>query len=80
MKKAKNKVPWVKPEIKELGEAKDMIKGLSPLFDSKNDLTPNDIHSANIISWNIFTKFTQRKFRQILKLPFWDPYVKIKIP
>ncbi len=50
MKKAKNKVPWVKPEIKELGEAKDMIKGLSPLFDSKNDLTPNDIHSANIIS------------------------------
>lgn len=50
MKKAKNKILWVQPKIKELGEAKDIIKGLSPLYDSKNDLTPADIHSANIIS------------------------------
>lgn len=33
---------WVEPQIIELGEAKDLIKGLSPVFDSKNSLVPSD--------------------------------------
>ena len=33
---------WIEPEICELGEAKDLIKGLSPAFDSKNSLVPSD--------------------------------------
>lgn len=33
---------WQKPEVKELGDAKDLVKGLSPVFDAKNSLTPLD--------------------------------------
>ncbi len=33
---------WIEPEICELGEAKDLIKGLNPVFDSKNSLVPSD--------------------------------------
>ena len=33
---------WIEPEITELGEAKDLIKGLNPVFDSKNSLVPTD--------------------------------------
>ena len=33
---------WEEPQIIELGEAKDLIKGLSPAFDSKNSLVPSD--------------------------------------
>ena len=33
---------WVEPQIIELGEAKDLIKGLSPVLDAKNSLVPSD--------------------------------------
>ncbi len=33
---------WLEPEITELGEAKDLIKGLNPTFDSKTSLVPSD--------------------------------------
>ena len=33
---------WEKPEISDLGDAKDLIKGLNPVFDSKTSLTPSD--------------------------------------
>ena len=33
---------WVEPQIIELGEAKDLIKGLNPTFDSKTSLVPTD--------------------------------------
>jgi len=33
---------WIEPEITELGEAKDLIKGLNPVFDAKNSLVPTD--------------------------------------
>ena len=36
------KLNWVEPEIKDLGEAKDLIKGLNPVFDAKNSLVPSD--------------------------------------
>ena len=38
----KKNTEWVEPEIKNLGEAKDLIKGLNPVFDSKNSLVPSD--------------------------------------
>ena len=44
----KNKVNliWEEPKIKELGKAKDLIKGLSPVYDSKTGLTPVDEFNA----------------------------------
>ena len=38
----KSNFTWEEPLIIELGEAKDLIKGLSPVFDSKNSLVPSD--------------------------------------
>ncbi len=38
----KKNTKWVEPEIKNLGEAKDLIKGLNPVFDAKNSLVPSD--------------------------------------
>lgn len=37
---------WVKPEIKDLGDANDLIKGLNPVWDSKTGLTPVDEFNA----------------------------------
>ena len=50
MKEKMIKSSWVTPEIKELGEAKDLIKSLTPLHDTKNDPTPNDFHQLSTIS------------------------------
>lgn len=36
------KLNWVKPEVNDLGQAKDLIRGLNPVFDSKTSLTPED--------------------------------------
>lgn len=44
------KSSWVTPEIEELGEAKDLIKNLTPLADSKNDPTPADFHALSVVS------------------------------
>lgn len=41
---------WVSPEIVVLGEAKDLIKNITPLNDSKNDPTPADFHQLSVIS------------------------------
>ncbi len=38
----KKNTEWVEPTIKNLGDAKDLIKGLNPVFDSKNSLVPSD--------------------------------------
>ena len=39
MTKSNNEV-WIEPSIKELGSAKELIKGLSPVWDSKTSLIP----------------------------------------
>ena len=41
-----NSSSWEEPEIKELGKAKDLIKGLSPVFDAKTGLAPVDEFNA----------------------------------
>ena len=41
-----NENKWEEPSIKELGDAKDLIKGLNPVWDSKTKATPNDEFSA----------------------------------
>ena len=41
-----NVVEWVEPKVKELGSAKELIKGLSPVWDSKTSITPTDEFSA----------------------------------
>ena len=41
-----NNSSWEEPEIKELGKAKDIIKGLSPVYDAKTSLTPDDEFNA----------------------------------
>lgn len=38
----KSNFTWEEPLIIELGEAKDLIKGLNPVFDSKTSLVPSD--------------------------------------
>lgn len=45
MTKSNNKV-WIEPSIKELGSAKELIKGLSPVWDSKTSLDPSDQFDA----------------------------------
>lgn len=50
MKEKITKSSWVTPEIEELGEAKDLIKNLTPLADSKNDPTPADFHALSVVS------------------------------
>ncbi len=42
----KHNSSWEEPEIKELGKAKDLIKGLSPVYDNKTSLTPIDEFNA----------------------------------
>lgn len=37
---------WEDPTVVELGDAKDLIKGLSPVWDSKTSITPSDEFSA----------------------------------
>jgi len=37
---------WEEPQIEVLGEAKDLIKGLNPVWDAKNSLTPSDEFNA----------------------------------
>ena len=37
---------WVEPSITELGSAKELIKGLSPVWDSKTNLNPTDEFDA----------------------------------
>ena len=44
--KINKNLPWEEPEIKKLGKAKDLIKGLSPVFDNKTGLTPVDEFNA----------------------------------
>ena len=44
--KKKHNSSWEEPKIKELGKAKDLIKGLSPVYDSKTGLTPVDEFNA----------------------------------
>lgn len=40
---------WEKPEIQELGDAKELIKAeFSALFDQKNSATASDQFNANI--------------------------------
>ena len=41
-----NKLVWEEPEIKVLGSAKDLIRELNPVFDSKTSVTPNDEFNA----------------------------------
>ena len=41
-----NKLVWEEPEIKVLGSAKDLIRELNPVFDSKTSITPNDEFNA----------------------------------
>ena len=41
-----NENKWEEPSIKELGDAKDLIKGLNPVWDSKTSLAPTDEFSA----------------------------------
>lgn len=38
----KKNTEWEEPTIKNLGVAKDLIKGLNPVFDAKNSLVPAD--------------------------------------
>lgn len=45
MTKSNNEV-WIEPSIKELGSAKELIKGLSPVWDSKTSLDPSDQFDA----------------------------------
>tara|TARA_Y100000768_G_C23490542_1_gene456823 strand:- start:295 stop:438 length:144 start_codon:yes stop_codon:yes gene_type:complete len=42
-----NSKEWVKPELTKLGDAKELVKGLSPVFDAKNSLTPVDEFNTN---------------------------------
>lgn len=37
---------WESPTVTELGDAKELIKGLSPVWDSKTSITPTDEFSA----------------------------------
>ena len=41
-----DKQAWEEPEIIVLGSAKDLIRELNPVFDSKTSLTPNDEFNA----------------------------------
>ena len=41
-----NKLVWEEPKIKVLGSAKDLIRELNPVFDSKTSVTPNDEFNA----------------------------------
>ena len=44
----KKNTVWIEPEIIELGEAKDLIKGLNPVFDAKNSLVPSDEFNTTV--------------------------------
>lgn len=47
MEDIKNKNPeWEIPTVKELGDAKKLIKGLSPVFDAKTSIDPADEFNA----------------------------------
>lgn len=39
-------IQWENPTVSELGDAKELIKGLSPVFDSKTSVTPADEFNA----------------------------------
>ena len=37
---------WENPTVEELGDAKELIKGLNPVFDSKTSLVATDEFNA----------------------------------
>ena len=44
--KYNSKRKYKKPEVIKVGSAKELINGLSELWDSKTSVTPTDIHDA----------------------------------
>ena len=46
----KEKIKWTSPEIKEIGSAKELIKVITPVFDSKNSIISEDEFNTSVQS------------------------------